>query len=107
MPYERTPSHRSGCAPSTRPTVLAGDDTAHTTAAVATDSRTSPPRYRNGEYCVVRQISRPMMTSPAKPVPSRRRRRRTVTSAAIARLGLANASPAPISSANARVSVPS
>ena len=34
---------------------------------VATDSNTIPPRYRNGEYCVVSQMSRAMTTSPAVP----------------------------------------
>jgi hypothetical protein len=74
---------------------------------VPADSRTIPPRYRNGEYSLVRQISTPMMTSPVIPIPSRIQRAASVTSLPRWRLGQTNASAAPMSTAKARVSVPS
>jgi hypothetical protein len=89
------------------PTRLAGEATAATTIAVATDSTTSPPWYRNGEYWVVRQISAKMTSRPAMPTPSSARVALRRRSARSFRLGQTNASAAPISSANARVSVPS
>jgi hypothetical protein len=66
-----------------------------------------PPRYKNGEYWLVRQISTAITMRPAAPAPSSSSRLARPGCAGIRRLGWANASAAPMSSANARVSVPS
>ena len=67
MPYDRTPTQRSGQQPSARPSRDPGVTTAATVAAVATDSTTRPPRNMKSEYWFVRHTSSPMTASPATP----------------------------------------
>ncbi len=61
------PASAAAASPGPRPNRLAGEAAATTTSAVASESRTIPPRYRNGEYSLVRQTSTAMTTSPAAP----------------------------------------
>ena len=80
------------------------------TTAVSTEHSTSPPRYRKGENPFENTTSSSKPASAAAPTPSSTERsrfvRRTPLLAPSRCDGHTNASHAPMSSENARVSVP-
>ena len=80
---------------------------AATTSAVATDRSSSPPRNMKSEYSFVRHTSSTTTTRPARPATSSSRRDPAESVRAPRLVGYTIATAAPISSPNARVSVPS